>query len=54
MNTDLLLRLAELLLPAAVSYVSVRVSIAVAMEKADAALKAAEAAHARIDRILQP
>ena len=43
----------QLLAPAVAAYVSARVGIAVATERATRALKEAERAHRRIDALLQ-
>ena len=53
MTQETLLHLLEILAPAAAAYVSVRVTLAEAMQVAKAALSAAERAHLRIDDLLK-
>jgi hypothetical protein len=48
-----LVEIIKIIGPAFAAYVSVRVGIAVAMEKADAAEKTATRAHVRIDELMQ-
>ncbi len=43
----------QVLVPAAAAYLSVKVSLAVALERANNALKSADEAHKRIDKLHQ-
>lgn len=53
MNTDALLEVVKILGPALAAWVSVRITLAVALERADAALREAQRAHARLDSFLE-
>ena len=52
MTPDFYLELARLALPAAAAYVSVKVALAIAIEKAENALREAERANKRIDHLM--
>lgn len=51
MTTEDILKALQIFGPALAAYVSVKVGMAVALERANNALKSAEAAHKRIDKL---
>ena len=53
MTPDFLIEFAKMALPAAAAFVSVRVTLAIALERAENALNVAERAHTRIDKMLE-
>lgn len=53
MTIEQLVELMKVLVPGAAAYVGVKVGIAVAMERADQALRMAKRAHERIDNLME-
>jgi len=51
MTTDEILKILQIIGPSFAAYVSVKVGMAVALERANNAIKSAEAAHKRIDKL---
>jgi rRNA processing protein Gar1 len=51
MTTDEIWKILQIFGPALAAYISVKVGMAVALERANNALKSAEAAHKRIDKL---